>query len=207
MDSFLVAVLSFGGTLLGGYLSSYLKTKGEHLATKEDIAEITAKIESVKHDYAQQLEVTKNELENHLKINSFRYEKEFSVLVELTEAVYKFREHAKEYGKIALSAKKNLTEPAQKGDFQRNYEKEYATLRLTAEKFRPFYAAEIYNLILEFDRVSRSCATHALLTASGTLERQGEFWDKAEDDAKAVTKKADEIVEAIRLRLVSWEQM
>jgi hypothetical protein len=45
---YLIPVLSTIGALMGGYLSQYLKTKGQNLATKEDIHEITEKVESVK---------------------------------------------------------------------------------------------------------------------------------------------------------------
>ena len=44
------------------YLPDYLKEKGKNLATKEDIGEITDRIEAVKTDYARQLELFKNEI-------------------------------------------------------------------------------------------------------------------------------------------------
>lgn len=44
------------------YLPTYFKKKGENLATKEDIKEITDKVESVKTDYARQLELFKHEI-------------------------------------------------------------------------------------------------------------------------------------------------
>lgn len=52
--------------LLGLYLAffkSYFKEKGKNLATKEDISEITEKIETIKSSYAQSLEKAKSELQ------------------------------------------------------------------------------------------------------------------------------------------------
>jgi len=44
------------GLLLYRYLPAYTAEKGENLATKEDIAEITKQIEGVKSSYAHELE-------------------------------------------------------------------------------------------------------------------------------------------------------
>jgi len=44
------------------YLPTYFQEKGKNLATKEDIKEITDKVESVKTDYARQLESFKYEI-------------------------------------------------------------------------------------------------------------------------------------------------
>lgn len=43
------------------WLPGYLKQKGENAATKEDVATITQKIESVKHDYSTKLEALRSE--------------------------------------------------------------------------------------------------------------------------------------------------
>ena len=41
--------------VINNFLPKYFGKKGENLATKEDISEITNKIETVKHDYAKGL--------------------------------------------------------------------------------------------------------------------------------------------------------
>lgn len=51
------------GYLLREFFPSYTKEKGRNLATKEDIQEITEKIESVKADYAKSLETVKSKLQ------------------------------------------------------------------------------------------------------------------------------------------------
>lgn len=189
----LVAVLSFCGTLLGGYLFSYFKKKAEHLATKEDIAEITRRIETVKTD-----------LEQRLKINSFRYEKEFAVLVELNEAVFRFRDFAKQYGVIALDYKKSNMS-GEKSKFQDDYVASAAELHGLAEKYRPFYSDRIYDLIIELDAEAKSCAVNAMLTSTGAVDQQGEFWGKAEAASNAIVEKVEEIVVEIRARVREWE--
>ena len=55
---------------VGAFLGSYLKKKGENLATKEDIGRITKKIEAIRLEYRAQLESHKASLElsNQLKL-------------------------------------------------------------------------------------------------------------------------------------------
>ncbi|MBQ4803159.1 hypothetical protein J8L88_09890 [Aquimarina sp. MMG015] len=45
------------------YFQSFLKAKGKNLATKQDIADITRKVESVKLEYLRQIEDYKKDLE------------------------------------------------------------------------------------------------------------------------------------------------
>ena len=49
-------LLAFG---LGAFVQKYMNKKGENLATKQDIAEITDKVEQVKSTYTERLEQTK----------------------------------------------------------------------------------------------------------------------------------------------------
>jgi hypothetical protein len=49
------------GLVLRSYLPAYFGEKGKNLATREDIEEITGKIESIKHDFATALEKSKHE--------------------------------------------------------------------------------------------------------------------------------------------------
>jgi hypothetical protein len=68
MDMYLAANLGLFvsiavvGWLIRFYLPGYMGEKGKNLATKEDIAEITNKIEQVKVEYAKQLELYKSDI-------------------------------------------------------------------------------------------------------------------------------------------------
>lgn len=84
------------GILLGGgivylllkfLLPSYLSEKGKNLATKEDIASITEKVESVKTDYAKIIEELRTN--NQLMLNEIEREKSIKkeVYLEATEAL------------------------------------------------------------------------------------------------------------------------
>lgn len=83
--------------LIGCFLISYFQQKGKNLATKEDVAEITSKIESVKTDYKQFYDLSKTERE---------FYNEMIKLIEGFLAVIKRHETASESGKNSLTREK-----------------------------------------------------------------------------------------------------
>jgi hypothetical protein len=56
------------GWLIKSYFPSYFSEKGKNLATKEDIAHITAEVERVRLLYAVDLERTRNELQQGIEL-------------------------------------------------------------------------------------------------------------------------------------------
>ena len=64
----MLATLVIIGLFLKNYLPSYLTEKGKNLATKEDIDEITNKIERVKTLYVSEIEKLKAELQNESQV-------------------------------------------------------------------------------------------------------------------------------------------
>ncbi|MDM8359010.1 hypothetical protein [Pandoraea communis] len=56
---FLLLLASAVGSAAGAFFRSYFVTKGKHLATKEDVAEITQKQEEIKHQFTDLIEASK----------------------------------------------------------------------------------------------------------------------------------------------------
>lgn len=88
-DVALLTALAIVGYLLKNYLPSYFGEKGKNLATKEDISEITEKIESVRTQYSSAIE----RLRVDLRRNAFEHETRFSKLherrVQAIDGLYK----------------------------------------------------------------------------------------------------------------------
>ncbi|MFY4862381.1 hypothetical protein ACOTWK_05850 [Aliarcobacter butzleri] len=82
-------------SVLIAYFISYFKEKGKNLATKEDIEEITNKLESIKHDYNKQLEEFKQE-------QLIRYKAE--VVAELIAEWLSFPENQKKLNQLTFEA-------------------------------------------------------------------------------------------------------
>ncbi len=90
-----VLVLSGLGALawlIRHYLAPYSAEKGKNLATKQDIAEITDQIEGVKGEYARELEGVRAAINSKLGIHQFRYQREYDMLLQLSEKVVELRD-------------------------------------------------------------------------------------------------------------------
>ncbi len=76
-------IVILGGFILKNLLPSYFNQKGKNLADKEDIAELTKRIESVKQDFSKDIESFKNKLS---------YEREYKMRqkIEERDAIYDF---------------------------------------------------------------------------------------------------------------------
>ncbi len=92
-------VLVCSALFLRSFLPAYVTRKGENLATKEDVEEITHKVERAKIEYAQSLERLKADLTDRL------------VMVEKRRAIYS--EIARSMG-IFLAGRKTSDEDRQK---------------------------------------------------------------------------------------------
>lgn len=141
-------IVTFGAA----YLASYIREKGKNLATREDIQEITDKIESVKISYAKELEVLKSEYSAHLKYfesqlnrklhtDGIRFEKEFQVYQEVWAALIDFQESAQ-----FLRAVTNLPtpKPGMREEAFSKFGETRKALNSSFGKNSPFVAKEVY---------------------------------------------------------------
>lgn len=191
--------------LLGSFLPKYYSKKGENLATKEDISEITDKIESVKHEYSNNLESVKAELSAKLNAHGFRYENEYNILSELTGFLVDVRDAS-----IALRPVMDFKDPS-KTDSEIKAERlqrlidARRLLYFAREKNRPFYPDDIYQSILAIDKTVH--------TESVKYQRQNPFddgmflryWEEAERNQSEIVASAEAAMEKIRVRVIKWD--
>ena len=82
-----------GGFLLGAavtpWLTSYLRHKGEHLATKQDITQITEQVERVRLDHAQELERIRADLRSLVHEQETRFSRLHLKRSEAIDGLYK----------------------------------------------------------------------------------------------------------------------
>jgi hypothetical protein len=202
----LVAALILG-FILHSYLPGYFRKKGENLATKEDIAEITHQIENVKHEYATQLENAKADLSVLVTRHGFRYEKEYEVLGRLTELLVELRgasvslRPAVDYKDPALSEdeikQQRLTRLNQAG----------RDVYLESEKKRPFFPSDIYDSIQAILKITHSESIEYRI--KDPFEREGflAYWESADKNQAAITQSVEDAMELIRNRVIKWDSM
>ncbi len=195
------------GLLLNNFLPKYFGKKGENLATKEDITEITNKIETVKHDYAQQLESTKAALSAQLNTHGFRYEKEYEVLNELTALLVEVRDAS-----LSLRPAVDFKDAAKKEDeikrerLQRFYEG-LRTLYLYREKKRPFYPDDLYQSIKAVEKIAHTEAVRYQHQDPSKGKDFMKYWDEAEKSQAEIAALAETAMKMIRERVTKWESL
>ena len=198
MNSLYVFLASLFGALLG----SYFKQKGKNIATKEDVSEITAKIEDVKHEYAQQLESTKAELSSRLEKDGFRYQKEYEILSELNSLLVDVRDAAAHLRPVFEFKDPEKSEEQIKREKLSIFKKCSRSLYLAREKNRPFFPEEIYYAIKEIDDT-------AYLEAIGYEfgEESAESRKNASINKEKIFNQSEKAMELIRKRVVEWESI
>lgn len=201
-------ILSFVfGLITSNFLPKYFGKKGENLATKEDIAEITDRIETVKHDYASQLESVKAELSAKLSTYGFRYEKEYEVLSELTILLVDVRDAS-----ISLRPIVDFKDPNKSKDDIKNERLErffdaVRSLYIFREKKRPFYSEEIYQAILSIERIAHTESIDYQYQDPFEKGKYLSYWESAEKNQKEITAAVEAAMMKIRERVTTWEAL
>jgi len=127
------------------YFVHYFQEKGKNLATKEDISEITTKIEQVKHTYSSKLESVKSVLSARLFTHQVRYQNEFVMLLSLSKKLAEFKDALSNFELQIASLGVGADNP--------NYTKETIEKALASmgalqdeyEAHLPFYPQDIYE--------------------------------------------------------------
>lgn len=195
------------GFLFGSFLPKYFSKKGENLATKEDISEITEKIEFVKNEYANSLESVKAELSAKLNTHGFRYENEYTILSELTGLLVDVRDAS-----VSLRPVMDFKDPGKKDEdiklerLQRLFDAR-KSLYYAREKKRPFYPDDIYQSILAIEKTVHSESIK--YQYQDPFEKGGfmSYWKEAEDNQNEITSSAELAMEKIRSRVNKWESL
>ena len=190
------------------YFPSYLRKKGENLATKEDIAEITQKVESVKHEYSAQLESIKAALGSQLYIHRVRYEKEFEILSDLSEKLVELKNSALGLRPAVDTYDPDEAEEERKRKRLTRYHEASMALFKVSETRKPFFPEEIYKILKELDRAG----WHEVIQYRSRSPYEGrgfdpDYWEKALENSEKISAFADQAIEAIRHRIKRWEKL
>ncbi|OBU35441.1 hypothetical protein [Photobacterium phosphoreum] len=193
------------GLLVRSFLPNYVKKKAENLATKEDIGDITQKIEDVKIDYATQLEETKAALMSRISTHSYRFEKEYEVLSQLTECLVEVRSATLQLRPIFDRVDLTESEDERKNKrLDRLYDAR-KTLFQVRETKRPFFTEDIYKSILEIDKTAHHESIGYELHSPNDLKR--DYWEDAEKNQETITQSVEQAMTKIRERVRSWDAL
>ena len=179
--------------VIKGHLFSYFQEKGKNLATKEDIEEITDKVERVRSQYTAGIEVLRSELVRQTHMHRLSFEKEFEILSELWAAVVDLRAATLAIRPILDFIPREKTEEQVKEERLERFNKSYAECYQVVAKNRPFYPEDIYQTASKIMEISIDEVRQANL-----FGYKLEYWNKAEQNAGAIITGAESICQAIR---------
>jgi hypothetical protein len=179
-------IFSFVAGGVGAFIGTYLQQKGKNLATREDISEITRKVESIKTDYAAKQHFSR-----------LRYEREIELYREIWTLVHQFYlKSTLAFGwKIPSNQVSEISEIPTKESWQKSRE----LLSQTIEKNKPFYPSEIWTELGELEAL---CINLALLYQENAISPA----EKRDAGQQAKTQ-YQKIEQAIRKRLDQFDNV
>jgi hypothetical protein len=204
------SVLGLVAGLLGAYLKSYGSEKGKNLATKEDIEEITRKVEGVKTQHAAQLESTKkdhareieelrSELSHRSHISRMQFEKEFRIYEEVWAKLVDLRSATLRLRPMIDSIDPNESEEDRRLRRLQTWGQAYDDYTRVVEVNRPFFSDEVYRHLDTLGQYAYGEGVDYQILDSKSMRQ--EYWKEARKNQKQIIEHIDVICEAIRKRI------
>lgn len=192
----LLAII-LGAAFLKSFLPGYLNRKGENLATKEDVADITDRIESVKKQHTVEIEAAKSTLLKEAHADNLKFEKEFEILTEIWEKLVDLRDTALNLRPgLDYEDTNNLDVRARRlDDFYQAFEK----FRKAAMYRIPFYSKDIFDKIQIIMNMARKESREYLRGEKD--DDKGQYWDNAEQFSEKFLIIIEELEGLIRSRI------
>lgn len=178
------------GLILRSFLPGYLGEKGKNLATKEDIAEITKRLEGVR-----------SEIGSRLHVHQRRYEHEFTLMMELSEKLVELRDAARSLRPVAGYLPADETEDKKRRRIRFNDANR--ALYVFRENRKPFFPLEIYNLIEVFDTAAWK---EFVADKHRDPLKDENYWEQAIENQEKIAMLAESVLNAIRERVQRWEK-
>ena len=173
-------------------LTKYLEERGKNLATKQDIKEITEKIEAVRQEYEQKSFVHRLSFEREFEILS----EAWKALVDLCKATLGLRPM---FDRINLDE----TEEERKKARLKKYSESQIAFSNIVEKSLPFYPKDIYAIFRKISLVAANEADAYWIRNPDQRPLDENYWKNAEENQKRMLSLIDEACEQIRNRIVS----
>ena len=204
----LVAIAGIGalGLLVRHYLAPRPAEQGNPLATKEDIAEITRRLEGAKAESARTLESVHAAIGSSLGTHQCRYQREYDVLLQLSEKVVELRDAT-----VTLRPESEYVNPDESDDERtrrqlQRYTAASRDLYQFYETRQPFFPESMLGALRTLDQA----AWHEVIQDRHRSPR-GEgfdlnYWENAAANSARIQAAADLVLAAIRARVQLWDK-
>jgi hypothetical protein len=191
--STLVALLLVGSVAGAGiYLRTYIGKKAENLATKEDVALLTRKVESVKSSFRIQEESVKAALAKDVTAHEARFAMELPIYREIWE-LYLAVDVALDHVRIAARVG-TTTQGKSRQEAYADFQAALAMLKAAVRRQEPFFAPEVNDAIMHATLPLRMIAVLA-------AKADGDNEAALEVETKQMVSSMSLLSSAIRARL------
>jgi len=187
------------------YLPSYTKEKGKNLATREDIEEITDKIESVKTEYAKELEGLKSQLNAKFHAQTVRFEKEFHVYEKIWKALLEIKNSTVKLRPISDTVDSRVSEEDRKRERLERFGKAFDCFYPAVYENKPFFPPDIFTR-LEQLLILMNVESHGYSARSPDPNHplyDSKYFDTAEANAEKIREETEAICELMRQKIES----
>jgi len=210
MNEVLIPIFAFlSGLFIKDYFPTYFRKKAENLATKEDIADITQKVEEVKTEYLIKIEHVKAELkesekqtEHFHQISQSTYQKLFEKKIEVYQML--INENIKYENENSKANIEFHTEyGAIDGDFYPYYSY-FIRVQNIVKKYRLYISNKLSDYFNEIPSSSLFNIDMGENNQDGSAMQEGymklykesnkafeKFWEQLNEDIKIIRKKID----------------
>jgi hypothetical protein len=194
--SVLVALgLIVAGLVLRVYLPTYFAEKARNLAKKEDIEDLTRKVELVKHEFTAEVERLKAGLDRATHVSKRQFDVEFAIYRDVWEKLVVLRQAF-----FALRPFVSEIVPPQVGQerLQRRidaFNSAYAEFVNAADRNQPFYSEEVYQ---ELSAIIDICIDEKFESEFPDIEKN--YWQLVRESKQKLLKSIDAAYKAIRAR-------
>jgi hypothetical protein len=188
------------------YLPGYAAEKGKNLATKEDVADITRQIEDVKAEYARDLESLKAAIQSKIGISQFRYEREFEILLPLSEKLVELRDATLSLRPETEYVDPNESEEDRKKRKLARYAKASRELYQFSETRRPFVPEELVKSLRALDQIAWREVVQFRHRSPRGEGYDPKYWDSALENSDKIHEATERVLSDISIRVRLWER-
>jgi uncharacterized membrane protein len=187
-----ILLIIVGGFFLKSYLPTYFAEKGKNLATKEDIKDITDKVESIRLEYARRQH--KHEI---------AFGKEFEILSEVWNTLVDLRIATQGLRPLLDYVHPNETDEERKVNRLQKFAESFEVFASTVVKNQPFYPEDVYESLFQIMMISREEADEYSHRDPNKRPLDSQYWDNALNNQKKILAMVDQVCEKIRNRIAA----
>ena len=170
------------------YLSTYLAEKGRNLATKEDIGDLTHRVEAIKLQY-----------QRAGAVHQAQFEAEFHIYQEIWERLIDVQRSAMELRPMLdRGLTQGETADQRKAERLGRFAQAFNEFTRTYWKRRPFYPDDVFRELNELTRLVHGEAIDYELKEPRV---DPGYWHQARDNAQRISEQIDRLCIVIRERL------